>query len=175
MKITDFPVCNDYRRKSSWYHPTRGHTGVDMLFNYHTLESPVNGTVVRIATQTEMGLCLYLKDEKGNIHVFAHLYRTYFFKGARVRKGNTIVQCGNTGTKSSQPHLHYEIITPKPLNSEDKTMVRKLWEFSGYNTDPTKYLLSLELDEPDWIGKLAKAPEWLGKKIKSIPYPKWLN
>jgi hypothetical protein len=158
MKIIDVAVCNPYQRKSSWYDPVRGHTGIDQLFNYKDLESPCDGEVMRLANQPEMGKTMYLKDNCGNIHVFAHLEDFYRGKGDKVREGEIIMKSGNTGSKSTAPHLHYEIITKEPLNPEDKIMVRKLWEFSGYNTNPIKYLKNMkkEIPPPDWIQKKPK-------------------
>ena len=159
MKITDLPVCNPYQKPGKWYHPVKNHSGEDRLFNYHTIEAPFSGVVLRIATQPEMGKCMYVADPRNYVHVFAHCSACLLGKGDSFRKGQDLFISGNTGTASSAPHVHHEIITDKPLNPEDKIMTRKLWEFSGYNTNPSKYLKTLQdIPEPDWISTKPGTP-----------------
>jgi len=174
MKITDSPVCNPYRAKGKWYHKKKGHTGEDRLFDHEIIVAPCDGEIVRVAKQKQMGLCVYFKDYLGNIHVFAHCQTVYESKRF-VRKGQWLFRSGNTGTRTTAPHTHHEIITPKPLNIEDRIMTRKLFEFEGYNTDPVKYLKTLNhIPEPTWIVKTLEAADWIKSRVR-VPYPAWLK
>lgn len=145
-------ILNYYRRKYKWYDKIKGHTGVDLNFFNEDLPSPVTGKVELIAglggtapMQKEMGNVLYLADkETGNIHVFAHLASVNVTEGQHVERNQIIAKTGNTGTVSSGPHLHYEIISfQKPEKLIDRVMTRKLQGFVGWNIDPLAYIKNL--------------------------------
>ena len=138
-------ILNFYRRKYKWYDPIKGHTGVDLAYFNEYLPSPVSGKVELLAQQKEMGKVLYLADkESGNIHVFAHLDSFAVLEGQHVERNQIIGRTGNTGTVSSGPHLHYEIITfKKPEKFSDQIMTRRLQGFSGWNIDPLAYIKNL--------------------------------
>lgn len=144
-------IIGKYRRiYPRWYHPLRGHTGIDLNFNYEPLMSPITGMVVGITHQPEMGKCLYVKDVWGSIHIFAHLDRIDVRMYDKVDRGQVVAKTGNTGTISSGAHLHYEIITRTPWLDPKKggqimnrIMKRVLYGFSGYNVDPISYLCYL--------------------------------
>lgn len=145
-------IINGYRTKRKWYDIFKGHTGEDYDYVYEGLPSPVTGKVVQIATGKEMGQCLYIEDvEGGNIHVFAHLSQIKKGIGDHVARNEIVAITGNTGSASSGPHLHYEIITFKAINPIDKLMTRKLSIFKGFNTKPSEYLKSIykKYDIPD--------------------------
>lgn len=142
--IFQVQVVLPFRAKGKFYDPIKGHTGVDLAYINEELDSPVTGSVERTAVQVQMGKVLYIKDAWGNVHVFAHLGQFLVKKGDHVTRGQLIAMTDTTGTAVTGPHLHYEIITPKPYReSIDKNMTRVLWNFKGYNTDPIPYLLAL--------------------------------
>lgn len=146
-------VLNPYRRKYKWYNPLKGHSGVDLSFFNEELPSPVSGKVELIAAssggnapqQKEMGNVIYLADkETGSIHVFAHMSRIDVSVGQHVERNQILGRTGNTGTVTSGPHLHYEIISFKtPERLADRVMTRKLQGFSGWNVDPLAYVRNL--------------------------------
>lgn len=145
MKILLSEVINPYRshRPLGFYNLLKGHTGVDLRCRYEQLESPITGKVMAILKQKEMGTTVYLKDYVDNIHIFSHLSSLNCKVGDKVKRGDRFVTTGNSGAKSTAPHLHYEIITKVPLNQADKKMTRTLYSFKGYNTDPILYLKTL--------------------------------
>jgi len=168
---------NPYRKKRSIYHSKKGHTGRDLRYDVgDVLLSPITGTVVRILDQKQMGRCMYIKHHAtGDIHVFAH-NRAFLVKvGDDVSRLQEIIVTGNTGTATSAPHVHYEIITEEPINVEDKIMTRSLAGFVGYNTNPHKRLKELyELHNIDFETgkrKIILYPAWLNNIIKRIFYP----
>lgn len=128
-----------YRVKKPIYNKVRGHTGVDLLYRYQPLPCPITGRVVKVVYQTQMGWCLYVRDIKGAIHVFAHLSAIYVKEGQQVERDQVVAKTGNTGTITTGPHLHYEVITKKPRKVIDGVMLRSLPGGSGYNTDPLDY------------------------------------
>lgn len=150
-RVTEKRVINPYQRKiAGWYDPVKGHTGIDQAFSYELLLSPVSGVVRRNAHQNQMGKTMYIEDSKGGIHVFAHLESFLLGTGDSVSVDTVIAKTGNTGSVTSGPHLHYEIITPQPVNEEDKVMNRKLFQFSGFNTDPLPYLENMQRELAEW-------------------------
>lgn len=145
MTILQSKVLNPYRshRPLGFYNLIKGHTGVDLDYKNKDLPSPITGKVVAVLSQKEMGRVIYLEDYIGTIHVFAHLSSILVKVGALVKRNDIIAITGNTGSKSTAPHLHYECLTKAPIAPEDKKMTRTLYAFKGYNTDPVKYLKDL--------------------------------
>lgn len=152
-------VINPYRRKYKWYDRIKGHTGVDLNFFNEDLPSPVSGKVELIAQQKEMGTVVYLSDkEMGNVHVFAHMSKVNVTEGQHVERNQILGKTGNTGSVTSGPHLHYEIITfKKPATLGEQIMTRQLQGFKGWNIDPLAYIKNLyhkyNLDEKGQTAK----------------------
>lgn len=141
-------ILNPYRshKPRGFYSLIRGHTGEDHNYTNEEFPSPITGEVVGLTHQKEMGNCIYLEDAWGSIHVFAHLSEFRVQMHQRVNRGDIIAITGNTGTKTTNPHLHWEVITKEPLNPIDRVMQRKeLWPFQGkgFNTCPIEYLKKL--------------------------------
>lgn len=141
-------VLNPYRsmRPVGWYSPVRGHTGVDLQYLFEDFPSPITGQIIAIhagaTKQIEMGNVVFIQDALGSIHVFAHLDKIYKQLGDKVVRNEIFAKSGNTGAKTTSPHLHYEILTFKPINYwPDRIMYRKelVNVFKGYNTDPIMY------------------------------------
>jgi len=143
QRVLSATVIRGYRTSGSLYDPIKKHTGVDLSYTYEDLPSPITGTVKAIITQKEMGLCLYITDNVGSVHVFAHLSKTRVLLGQRIQRGQLIAVTGNTGTATSGPHLHYEVITPTPYKQGDAVMTRNLPGANGFNTHPRQYTADL--------------------------------
>lgn len=54
------------------------------------------------------GIVVTIKDDKGYLHIYAHLSATGVKVGQQVKRGQLIGKQGNTGI-SSGSHLHYEV------------------------------------------------------------------
>lgn len=145
--ILEAVIWNHYKSKTprGFYNPIKGHTGVDLNYVNEKLPSPVSGTIVKLAKQSEMGNVVYLKDkENGYIHVFAHMTRFGVKEGDVVARNQVLGLTGNSGGKTTSAHLHYEIISlDKPTSLLDRVMTRSLGGFSGWNVDPIRYLRQL--------------------------------
>lgn len=151
-QIINAPILNPYRSKTprGFYNAIKGHTGLDLKYVNEELPSPVSGEVVGLLKQREMGNVMYLEDKQGSVHVFAHLSQFKKNLHDQVKRGDIIAITGNTGAKTTAPHLHYEILTPKfkvePLTGRsigDYLMTRQLYSFKGLNADPLWYLQTL--------------------------------
>lgn len=152
--ILQAKVLNPFRSQvpKGFYSRLKGHTGVDLDFKVgDTLLSPVTGKVLKVVIQKEMGKCLYLLHEAtGDIWVFAHNTTFLHKAGDTVKRMEELVVTGNTGSKTTAPHSHIEVITPKPIidaseggSIVNKLMTRSLAGYVGYNVDPIKRLLAL--------------------------------
>lgn len=136
-------VIQGYRNKRKVYNWLKGHTGVDLDFFNEDLESPITGVVRQVTLQKEMGKCIYIIDALGNCHVFAHMLRVDVANGQHVMRGQKIGITGNSGTVTTGPHLHFEIICPKAYRTQDLIMGRSIYGVKGYNTSPIDYLKDL--------------------------------
>lgn len=125
------------------FYDKNGHKGVDLKFVNESFYSPITGKVVRYGFGREMGNTLYIEDSKGSIHVFGHLSQSYVKVGQTVGRNQLIAKTGNTGSRTTNPHMHFEIITKLPQNENDKRMDRALYQFRGFNTDPMLYVKKL--------------------------------
>lgn len=148
-------VLQKYRnRYDVWYDPKKGHTGVDLDYDYEGFYSPYTGTILQIRVQPEMGQCIYLLDAWNNVHIFGHFARVDYKKGDKVIRGRMLGITGgkkggkpgwpgdkaNAGSATSRPHVHHEtIVRGKPYRKEDAVMVRELYGIKGWNTDPIRY------------------------------------
>jgi murein DD-endopeptidase MepM/ murein hydrolase activator NlpD len=135
-------VINGFRSQTprGFYDSVKGHTGVDIGTPVGTaLSLPIGCTVASVKTQHEMGLTMYLKDSVGNVLVFAHLSEALAKVGETVKPNEVFAKTGNSGSATTGPHLHFELIGKQP-DPGFEMMSRTLGEFVGYNLDPVTYL-----------------------------------
>ncbi len=145
MNYFGHPVINGFRSQTprGYYDPVKGHTGIDIAAPLGTpLSFGVAVTVADVRVQTQMGNTLYLRTQEGLIVVFAHLSEILVQKGATVPGGTVFAKTGNTGTATTGPHLHLEVIASTP-QSGYTMMTRALGLFNGYNVDPEPVLQAL--------------------------------
>lgn len=150
MKYFGRSIVNGFRSRTpaGFYDSKKGHTGVDFDAPVGTEVSlPVETRVRAIHVQSQMGLTLFLEDSRGNILIFAHLFAVLVKADELVSAGQVFAKSGNSGSASTGPHLHFEIISTAPASGLE-FMTRTLQEFSGYNIDPIAYLDAL--NTPHW-------------------------
>ncbi|MEC0125362.1 GH25 family lysozyme [Paenibacillus pabuli] len=101
-------------------HPVSGankfHRGVDLVVT--PADGPINAFVAGEVTHAQMGvsgsgfgnygIVVAIKDDKGYLHVYAHLSAAGVKVGQQVKRGQLIGKQGSTGI-SSGAHLHYEV------------------------------------------------------------------
>lgn len=139
-----YPVTNSFMSQTpaGYYDPVKGHTGVDFGCPEGTeISLPLTTTVLNSYNLYEMGLTLFLQDSAGNILVFGHLNVVKVSAGQTVSPGQIFVETGNTGSSTTGPHLHFEVIASSPQAGLE-FMSRRLAGYSGYNVDPIAYLES---------------------------------
>lgn len=145
-------IWNPYRSKRprGFYNLLRGHSGVDLNYVFEELPSPVSGKIDKITKQPEMGNVIYLSDiEQGAIHVFAHMSKINVDVGQHIKVGDVLGVTGNSGSRTTSPHLHYEVITFKKPDKKSPQpydilfsplMTRSLYGYQGWNIDPIYYV-----------------------------------
>lgn len=92
------------------------------------------------------GIVVAIKDDKGYLHVYAHLSAADVKVGQQVKRGQLIGKQGSTGI-SSGAHLHYEVrkaYTPQYGYTATETGV----------VEPTQYLINYYGMKPNKEGKL---------------------
>lgn len=114
------------------YNPAGGHTGRDygtaqltdavaiadgtVLWAdwCHKLPGGPNGWAQRWFFDLAFGGIIVVIRHADCIATYSHMYSTPLNPGDRVRKGDYIGDTGNTGSATSGPHLHFEIMPPQP-------------------------------------------------------------
>lgn len=155
----EFPVLNPFKSKvpKGFYDPIKGHSGIDVGCPSGTpIKLPVETQVLDIKQQKEMGLVLYLAW-KQYVLVFAHLSMAHGPAGTKFPPGTELGTTGNSGSKTTAPHLHFECISKTP-DPRYKEMTRTLGEFKGFNVDPLDVLEEMKTPE---VSDAQKAYDWM--------------
>lgn len=85
------------------------HAGVDIAAEPGTpVRAPADGMVIFSGYREGYGKVLVIDHGYGIRTLFGHNSAVFVGQGAKVKRGETISQVGNTG-RSTGPHLHYEI------------------------------------------------------------------
>lgn len=149
-----FDLTNPFRsdKPKGFYDKVKRHTGCDYAMPVGTpISLPIQTKVELISKQPEMGLTLYLNDFNGNLIVLCHLSEITP-KIEDINSPNSVFgKSGNSGKKTTAPHVHIEIIAPQPAVGLGM-MTRSLQGFDGYNIDPERYLEEIykNAGEPHW-------------------------
>lgn len=136
--------------------------GADYVSAVNTpLYAPKDGTVSKQYTGNEGGKWLWFTDKQGNSLQFAHLNK--YVGGVRqVKEGELIAYTGNTGSITTGPHLHVQILkgatrldpekynwvdTPTPPANTETMAKFPLYQQRGqagvYYLDPGNYLVGI--------------------------------
>lgn len=166
-------MTNKFQSKvpKGYYDAVKGHTGEDRSMSPgFKISMPFELKCVSIKQQTEMGLTVYLKDKNDCTHVFAHNTSISAKEGESVPANVIFALSGNTGSKTTNPHSHWEVIGKDPYPGAG-VMSRALGEFKGFNLPPTEYVKDrlLAKDATHWSDP---AMQWaLDNKLISQKYP----
>jgi len=97
------------------------HNGMDFaIAEGENIVAPADGFVIESKFDTKMGSCLLIKHDEEYSTFYAHFKSASVGVGDKIEKGQIIGITGNTGTFSTGPHLHYEVIkSGKRVNPED--------------------------------------------------------
>lgn len=143
-----------FMAQGRFYDKARGHTGEDFILPVGTpIPFPVDGEIVMVREQRQMGKCVYLRDENGYVWVYAHLSKYGVSQGDYVKKGEVKMISGNTGTATTAPHYHVEVISPVPWAKLEHMVRKELPPFTGWNVPPLSYYESLQKEQEHWSDK----------------------
>ena len=118
-----------------FYRPTRGmissafdangkHFGIDIAANPNeSVLATLDGTVILSTYTAETGYVIQVQHSQNLISVYKHCGSLLKKVGDSVKAGEAIALVGNTGEKTTGPHLHFEI-----------------WN-KGRALDPSKYIV----------------------------------
>lgn len=102
-----FPVEGILTQK---YNPEAGHFGIDIATSKDAVFlSIAEGAVIESGWSMYNGFTLVVQHPDGFITVYKHAAELYKKIGDRILKGDALGKAGNTGLKSTGPHLHFEI------------------------------------------------------------------
>lgn len=94
------------------------HAGVDIVTDPQAkIRACLDGIVIHSSFDEADGHMIILSHRNDITSVYKHAQRTLVKTGDRVEAGNSIGIVGNSGERTSGPHLHFELWTAKgPLN-----------------------------------------------------------
>lgn len=84
--------------------------GTDYTANFVPLYSPVDGTIKKQYNGHDGGNWIWIEDAAGRMWEFCHLSAYKCKVGDHVKAGQEIAITGNTGTITTGPHCHVQII-----------------------------------------------------------------
>lgn len=109
---------------SSNFDPDKKHFGIDIAANPNeSVLATLDGTVILSSYTAETGYVIQVQHGQDFISVYKHCGSLLKKEGDTVKGGEVIALVGNTGEKTTGPHLHFE-----------------LWH-KGRAIDPSKYIV----------------------------------
>jgi len=98
-------------RKDPFTGKGRFHRGLDIANREYTpIYAPADGIVDNTWTDKDFGMFLVIDHGYNIVTRYAHLAKYEVKAGRRVKRGDIIARMGNTGLRSTGPHLHYEVL-----------------------------------------------------------------
>lgn len=89
------------------------HGGVDFAVPTGTpVFAAANGVVLASQFEEAGGNFIITKNDDGNKSAYLHLSKSIVTPGQRVVAGQCIAESGNTGARTTGPHLHFEVRRP---------------------------------------------------------------
>lgn len=100
------PVAGEISRKFR----LPNHPGVDIVTKKdEQIKACLNGVVLHSSYDDQDGHTIILSHENDIISVYKHAQKVYVTVGEKVTRGKAIGVVGNTGERSTGPHLHFEL------------------------------------------------------------------
>ena len=106
----------------------------DYQADYEEIVSPIKGIVRNTYTGNEGGKWLHITDEQGRSWQFAHLseYAIGLAIGDKIIKGQFIATSGNTGSITSGPHIHLQIVSGGGVRLDPEIIIKEILSMSNY-------------------------------------------
>lgn len=109
---------------SSGFDANKKHFGIDIAANPNeSVLSTLDGTVIMATYTADTGYVIQVQHGQNLISIYKHCGSLLKKEGDTVKAGEAIALVGNTGEKTTGPHLHFEI-----------------WN-RGRALDPSKYIV----------------------------------
>ena len=95
---------------SSAFDANKKHFGIDIAANPNeNVLATLDGTVIMATYTAEMGYVIQVQHSQNLVSVYKHCGSLLKKEGDIVKAGEAIALVGNTGEKTTGPHLHFEI------------------------------------------------------------------
>ena len=106
------------------------HSGIDLRANYEPAYAITYGEVIHVGYDNRSGL--YVTIRHGSITLsYCHLSQSLVTKGTHVRPGTPIAITGNSGSRSTGPHLHLTLKDTKKGRAIDPSILLRLINLSS--------------------------------------------
>ncbi len=105
----------------------RKHFAIDIALKKNTpIKSVADGTVIFSDWTKDGGNTMIIEHKNGIVSVYKHNKKLLRQSGTTVEQGEVIALSGNSGEKTSAPHLHFELwIKGYPVNPENYIILKK--------------------------------------------------
>ena len=106
------------------------HSGIDLRANYEPAYAITYGEVIHVGYDNRSGL--YVTIRHGSITLsYCHLSQSLVAKGTHVLPGTPIAITGNSGSRSTGPHLHLTLKDTKKGRVIDPSILLRLINLSS--------------------------------------------
>ena len=106
------------------------HSGIDLRANYEPAYAITYGEVIHVGYDPRSGN--YVTIRHGSITLsYCHLSQSLVTKGTHVRPGTPIAITGNSGSRSTGPHLHLTLKDTKKGRAIDPSILLRLINLSS--------------------------------------------
>lgn len=106
------------------------HSGIDLRANYEPAYAITYGEVIRVGYDKRSGN--YVTISHGSLTLsYCHLSHSLIAKGTHVRPGTPIAITGNSGSRSTGPHLHLTLKDTKKGRAIDPSILLRLINLSS--------------------------------------------
>ena len=106
------------------------HSGIDLRANYEPAYAITYGEVIHVGYDNRSGLFVTIRH--GSITLsYCHLSQSLVTKGTHVRPGTPIAITGNSGSRSTAPHLHLTLKDTKKGRAIDPSILLRLINLSS--------------------------------------------
>lgn len=112
-------------RTDPFTHKRAFHGGIDLRANYEPAYAITYGEVIHVGFDNRSGLFVTLRH--GSITLsYCHISQSLVTKGTHVRPGTPIGITGNSGSRSTGPHLHLTLKDTKKGRAIDPSIILNL-------------------------------------------------
>ena len=117
-------------RTDPFTHKRAFHGGIDLRANYEPAYAITYGEVIHVGYDNRSGLFVTIRH--GSITLsYCHLSQSLVTKGSHVRPGTPIAITGNSGSRSTGPHLHLTLKDTKKGRVIDPSILLRLINLSS--------------------------------------------